>query len=92
MANIPLISFVLQLVWLFLLYGLYQVVKLFYVEITCPIRDLPGPKNTSLFFGNVKEIASNVRLEIIHDRVSCQPSLHSRSRTFLRIGSQNTGG
>jgi len=49
-----------SLIVTFLLYGLYQVVKLFYVEIkACPIRDLPGPKNPSLLFGNFKEIKSD---------------------------------
>lgn len=79
-----------SLIVTFLLYSLYQIVKFFYVEITCPIRDLPGPKNPSLLFGNFKEIKSDVSLVSI-----CLVSwrnVHSRSWSFGRIGSQNTGG
>jgi hypothetical protein len=37
-------------------YGLYRVVKLIYGELTSPLRDLPGPKSSSLLYGNFKEI------------------------------------
>jgi hypothetical protein len=63
MSNVPSVfQLVGPLIVTFLLYGLYQVVKLFYVEITYPIRDLPGPKNPSIIFGNFKEIKSDVSL------------------------------
>lgn len=37
-------------------YGLYQLAKLIYGEWTSPLRDLPGPKSTSLIYGNFKDI------------------------------------
>jgi hypothetical protein len=37
-------------------YGLYRLLKLYYGEYTSPLRDLPGPKSSSLIYGNMKEI------------------------------------
>ncbi|KAG6902666.1 hypothetical protein C0995_013358 [Termitomyces sp. Mi166 len=37
-------------------YGVYRALKLVYQEITSPLRDLPGPKNPSLIYGNMAEI------------------------------------
>lgn len=42
-------------------YVLYRLIKLYYEEYTSPLRDLPGPKSTSLIYGNIKEIWDAVR-------------------------------
>lgn len=38
------------------LYGVYQILRLVYASWTNPLRDLPGPKNASWFYGNLKDI------------------------------------
>jgi hypothetical protein len=38
------------------IYGVYHLFKLIYNEINSPLRDLPGPENESLFYGNFKQI------------------------------------
>ncbi|KAJ6549356.1 cytochrome P450 [Mycena sp. CBHHK59/15] len=43
-------------------YVLYRVFNMVYAELTSPLRYLPGPKSTHWFFGNLKELASNMRL------------------------------
>ncbi|KAF8177631.1 cytochrome P450 [Pholiota molesta] len=40
------------------LYCVYKVVSLVYGELTSPLRDLPGPPNKSIIFGNFKELFS----------------------------------
>ncbi|KAJ7042055.1 cytochrome P450 [Mycena alexandri] len=41
-------------------YAFYQIfVKLVYAEFTSPLRNLPGPKATHFFYGNMKEIWNN---------------------------------
>jgi hypothetical protein len=42
-------------------YGLYRLIKLYYEEFSSPLRDLPGPKSSSLIYGNIKEIWEAVR-------------------------------
>ncbi|KAJ7912531.1 cytochrome P450 [Mycena leptocephala] len=37
-------------------YGLYEILKLVYSELTSPTRYLPGPKSTHWFYGNIREI------------------------------------
>jgi len=37
-------------------YGAYRLAKLIYSEITSPLRNFPGPKSSSLLYGNFKEI------------------------------------
>jgi hypothetical protein len=41
-------------------YGMYKLSKAIYEELTFPIRDLPGPKSSSLLFGSLKELHHNV--------------------------------
>ena len=41
-------------------YGVYRLFKVVYKELTSPLRDLPGPKNRSLLYGNFKEIQKDV--------------------------------
>ncbi|KAL0947682.1 hypothetical protein HGRIS_013770 [Hohenbuehelia grisea] len=38
------------------LYGLYKLARIIYGELTSPLRDMPGPKSSSWFYGNFKEI------------------------------------
>ncbi|KAJ6510544.1 cytochrome P450 [Mycena sanguinolenta] len=37
-------------------YGLYELFKIVYGELTSPIRRLPGPKSTHWFYGNMRDI------------------------------------
>lgn len=37
-------------------YGLYNVSRVIYQELTSSTRDLPGPKTPSLLYGHLKEI------------------------------------
>ena len=41
-------------------YGVYKLSSVIFAELTSPTRDLPGPKNTSLVYGNVKEALEDV--------------------------------
>ncbi|KAJ6517282.1 cytochrome P450 [Mycena vitilis] len=40
-------------------YALYQILKAVYHELTSPYRNLPGPKSTHWFFGNILEIVKD---------------------------------
>ncbi|KAF8061719.1 cytochrome P450 [Lyophyllum atratum] len=37
-------------------FGVYSGLRFIYDELTSPLRDLPGPKNSSLIYGNYQEI------------------------------------
>ncbi|KAJ7765808.1 cytochrome P450 [Mycena metata] len=37
-------------------YAFYQIFKFVYAEFTSPLRNIPGPKASHLFYGNMKEI------------------------------------
>lgn len=41
--------------------SLYKLFRLVYVEITSPLRHLPGPNSPSWFYGNLQEIWNEVR-------------------------------
>lgn len=41
-------------------YGVYRVARFVYSELTSPLRDLPGPQNPSLLYGNFKQIHAAV--------------------------------
>jgi len=41
-------------------YALYKASIVIFAELTSPTRDLPGPKSTSLFYGNLKELREDV--------------------------------
>ena len=43
-----------------LTYVLYRLFMTIYGELTSPWRYLPGPKNSSLVFGNFKDILNDV--------------------------------
>jgi hypothetical protein len=43
-----------------IVYGIYQLAKVIYKELTSPIRDLPGPQSHSLLYGNLKEVQEDV--------------------------------
>ena len=64
MAGIVILKLLVTLVATLIAYGVYQVFRVIYAELTSPIRDLPGPKSTNLFYGNLKilqkDVCSNV--------------------------------
>jgi len=43
-------------------YLLYQAAVIAYEVWTSPVKDLPGPRNPSLLFGNMKEFWRLVRI------------------------------
>jgi hypothetical protein len=64
-------------------YGTYKLFLFFYDQWTSPLRVLPGPPSTSLFFGNMKEISNAVcvsRLTLELDSCSLQENsvLHEK--------------
>jgi hypothetical protein len=65
-------------------YGLYRLSNLIYEEINSPLRDLPGPKSESLFYGNLKQIWSVVSVGSWHTRAYNIP--YRKSRCFMRSG------
>jgi len=52
--------FIQSLAATLLLYGSYKLTSFIYGELTSQVRNLPGPKSSSLFFGNFKELAKEV--------------------------------
>lgn len=60
MAEFAITKLLVALTAPFVCYGMYRLFKLVYEELTSPIRDLPGPKNPSLIYGNMKEIENDV--------------------------------
>ncbi|KAJ7441924.1 cytochrome P450 [Mycena galericulata] len=50
-------------------YVLYQIFKVIYAELTSPFRNLPGPKSTHWFFGNLKEIGADQNGGLVERRV-----------------------
>ena len=45
---------------LLLAYGLYWLVKVVFNELSSPIRQLRGPRASSLIWGNLQQLASQV--------------------------------
>ncbi|KAF8232559.1 cytochrome P450 [Tricholoma matsutake] len=48
-------------------YGLYNVSRVIYQELTSSTRDLPGPKTPSLLYGHLKEIQDPTKQQSIHE-------------------------
>ncbi|KAJ6500711.1 cytochrome P450 [Mycena sanguinolenta] len=48
-------------------YTLYQIFKLVYREFNSPLKYLPGPKSTHLFYGNLRDI-SNAENSVLHEQ------------------------
>ncbi|KAG5642330.1 hypothetical protein DXG03_003005 [Asterophora parasitica] len=44
-------------------YGVYRLLKLVFMELTSPLRNLPGPKNPSIIWGNLKEMREEMTIE-----------------------------
>ena len=43
-----------------LVYGIYKISTFIYYEMTSPVRDIPGPSNPSLIYGNFKQLSESV--------------------------------
>ena len=51
---------VVSLAGIFFVYGLYKIIAFIHDEVTSPIRDVPGPPNRSILYGNFKELTVTV--------------------------------
>jgi hypothetical protein len=60
MAGIVIVKLLVTLAATLIAYGVYQVSRVIYAELTSPIRDLPGPESTSLLYGNLKILQKDV--------------------------------
>ncbi|KAJ7262670.1 cytochrome P450 [Mycena haematopus] len=49
------------------IYALYEILKIAYGEFTSPIRQLPGPKATHWFYGNLKDIFK-AETSVLHEQ------------------------
>lgn len=61
MAELTFVNVFMSLATAFIVYGVYQLFKAIYWELTLPSRDLPGPKSSSLIWGLLKDIKRDVR-------------------------------
>ena len=43
-----------------LVHGIYKISTFIYYEVTSPVRDIPGPSNPSLIYGNFKLLSESV--------------------------------
>lgn len=50
-----IVKFLVTLAVTFIAYGVYRLSRVIYEELTSPMRDLPGPKSTSLLAGSLKD-------------------------------------
>jgi len=46
-------------------YAIYRIMKAVYEHLSSPLRFLPGPPNTSLLYGNMKEIWAAVSVSYL---------------------------
>jgi len=69
-------------------YGLYRLSNLIYEEINSPLRDLPGPKSESLFYGNFKQIWDAVSV-VVHSPTYTYNIPYRKIRCFMRSGSRS---
>jgi len=44
---------------IFVFYGLYRVARIIHAELTSPIFHLPGPVNSNLFLGNLRDLSKD---------------------------------
>ena len=54
---------VVSLAGIGLIYGLYKIFAFIYDEVTSPMRNVPGPPNSSFLYGNFKELSTSVSLK-----------------------------
>lgn len=55
-----IVKFLVTLAVTFIAYGVYRLSRVIYEELTSPMRDLPGPKSTSLLAGSLKDAQQDV--------------------------------
>jgi hypothetical protein len=67
-------------------YGLYRLSNLIYEEINSSLRDLPGPKSESLFYGNFKQIWDVVSVGSWHTHPHAYSIPYRKIRCFMRSG------
>jgi hypothetical protein len=60
MGGIVVLKLLVTLAATLIAYGVYKLSRAIYEELTSPTRDLPGPKSSSLLFGNSKDIQQDV--------------------------------
>jgi len=70
-------------------YGLYRLSNFIYEEINSPLRDLPGPKSESLFYGNFKQIWDAVSVGSWYTHPQAYNTPYRKIRCFMRSGSRN---
>lgn len=46
-----------------LIYVIYKISTFIHDEVTSPIRDVPGPPNSSFLYGNFEELSVSVSLK-----------------------------
>jgi hypothetical protein len=46
-----------------LCYGIYHLARFIYHELTYPLRNVRGPRNASLFFGNLRQLKVDSELQ-----------------------------
>ena len=62
-TNFTATELVVSLAGIGLIYGLYKISAFIYDEMTSPIREVPGPPNSSFLYGNFKELSASVSLK-----------------------------
>jgi hypothetical protein len=60
MAGLAITELLVALTAPLVFYAVSLLFKVIYQELTSPIRNLPGPKNPSLLYGNMNEIQEDV--------------------------------
>jgi len=55
---------VVSLAGVFLVYAIYKISTFIHEEMTSPLRDVPGPPNPSLLYGNFKEFLTSVSSQV----------------------------
>ena len=51
---------VVSLTSFLLVYGIYKILAFVYADLTSPLRNVPGPPNSSLIYGNFKQVSESV--------------------------------
>ena len=70
MAVMVIVKLLVTLSATLIAYGVYKASRMIFAELTSPTRDLPGPKSTSLFYGNLKDLQKDVCRSHVHVRFS----------------------
>ena len=89
MAGVAIIKLLATLIATLIGYGVCRLVKVIYGKLTSPLRDFPGPKSSSLLYGNLKDIQEDV---CPRAQFCFIVNLCNRNRFFTRGGFENMGG